>query len=83
MFGKIENVKQIRTNNANKLINQTSLSVGDKVYLKLEARRKLDSVQEGPYIVIELDNANAIIKHEISTNILKVHKSRLIKHTDL
>lgn len=80
IFQQLEKVKQIRTNLANKSVNSTALSVGDKVYLKLEGRKKLDIVQDGPYIVIELDNANAVIKHEVTTNILKVHKTRLIKH---
>ena len=76
---KIENVKLSRTEEANKDVTPTKLSIGDKVYLKLENRRKLDIVQDGPYIIIDLDESNATIKHQTTANILKVHRTRLIK----
>lgn len=73
----------LKCSNAYQSINPTPLKIGDKVYLKLEGRKKLDIVQDGPYIIIEIDDSNAVIKHEITTNILKVHKTRLFKHINL
>lgn len=80
VFKKIEETKVIRTQKNNNNINPTNLNPNDTVYLKIEGRRKLDTVQDGPYTVIKLDGSNAEIKHQIKNQTQIVHKTRLVKH---
>lgn len=74
----IEQTKMKRTNDYNSNIIETNLKIGDKVYLKLENRSKLDPLYSGPYIITALTTCNATIANG-NRNSIEVHKSRLVK----
>ena len=79
IFDKMIQVKSERTEQANKLIDQTEIYIGDDVYLKAEKRKKFDRVQEDPYTIINLTDSKATIKHTTTNDEITVHKSRLVK----
>lgn len=58
--------------------NKTKLknvNVGDYVLVKSEVGDKLDSIWKGPYLVVEIDDCNCLIK--IRNNIKKIHKDNM------
>lgn len=60
-------------------INPISVNINDKIYLKNENRRKLDSFYLGPYKITKIDEPNCEIEHILSGKIVTVHKNRIIK----
>lgn len=72
----IQKCKVKRTEHLNRDIASIDLKIGDKVYLKLENRSKLDKTHSGPYTVTGITVSNATISNNTQ---LIVHKSRLIK----
>lgn len=71
--------KQKRQSIANKNIHPISLNVGDRVYIKNENRKKLDSFYIGPYIVDKVEDTNCTISHPNTNKVSTVHKNRIIK----
>ena len=67
--------KQILDSTANPL----NIVTGDKVYLKIENRHKLDSMYNGPYTVKSISNPNCEITNIQTNQTFTVHKNRLIK----
>lgn len=74
---EIQKTKSNRTKFLNENLHTTPLQVNDTVYLKLENRQKLDSLNAGPFKILDLTESNAVIK--IGNKISTVHRSRLIK----
>lgn len=66
-----------RKESIDKIANPLDLEVGDKVYLKVGNKKKLDNPYKGPYEVVELNGVNSKIK--INNEIKEVHNNRLKK----
>lgn len=60
--------KIIRIQNQAKQINPVDLKVHDKIWLKLENRRKLDPVYSGPFIVTSINHPHCKIKIKLQEN---------------
>lgn len=58
-------------------LNPCNIKLNDKVMLRNEARHKHEPMFKGPYIVIGIDEPNAIIKDENSNKTRTVHKNNL------
>lgn len=65
----------IETSTSSRPINVT---VGEKIWLKKENRRKLEQVYSGPYEITEIKHPIVIIK-DSSGNQQEVHKNRIVK----
>jgi preprotein translocase subunit YajC len=76
--------KQQRVAKQASKVNMPILNIGDKVLLRNEKAGKLDSLWEGPYLIVEIEpnGTNVIIelskkrKVKVHVNRLKVYQSR-------
>jgi hypothetical protein len=59
----------------------SNFKIGDKVFLQIENRRKLDPVYKGPYLIIHINEPNATIKFEETGKTQIKHKNRLKLYT--
>lgn len=59
-------------------INNPVFNIGDKILIIANKKHKLDSVYEGPYKIIDLDDFNVTIKNN-KNKIKTIHKNRIIK----
>ena len=57
-------------------IKPINLSIGSKVKLRLESRKKFDDVYDGPFEVIDIQHPNVTIKDKDNKEKV-VHKNRL------
>jgi hypothetical protein len=60
-----------------KTTNESNFEINDEVILESENRRKLDPIYKGPFIVIQVDKPNSVIKCKTSGKIQTVHNNRL------
>lgn len=74
-----EKAKQNRSLVQSKQSKPIQITIGDKVWLRNENRRKLDKVQSGPFEIISEDHPNVRIKNFTNEETQIVHKNRLIK----
>ena len=72
----LDNAKTDLINKRDK-INPITLSIGSKVKLRIEARKKFDDVYEGPFEVINIQHPNVTIKDKDGKEKV-VHKNRII-----
>lgn len=63
---KLLKQKLTRKEILDKLANPICIQPGDRVYLQVENRRKLDSFYNGPYIVEKIEDLNCTIVHQLS-----------------
>lgn len=75
----LEKSKTSRIDLQKEISRPIDVSIGSKVWLKLENRRKLDRVYSGPFEVINENHPNVTIRNLINNEIQLVHKNRLIK----
>lgn len=57
--------------------NEPTFQLNDKV-LAIGNNHKLDSIYDGPYTIIALDEYNVIIKHDKTSKTRKLHKNRIV-----
>lgn len=74
----LENSKLNRILKHQENSNPIKVSIGTKVWLRKENRRKLDPVYAGPFEIIQEDHPNVLIKNRLTQEIQKVHKNRII-----
>lgn len=76
---KLLEQKQKRKENFDTNLNPISLSINDTVYIKNEARKKLNAFYLEPYTVIEISEPNCKVIHTTTGKTLTVHMNRIIK----
>jgi Reverse transcriptase (RNA-dependent DNA polymerase)/RNase H-like domain found in reverse transcriptase/Integrase zinc binding domain/Retroviral aspartyl protease len=73
----LEKEKEARKLEYDKNLRIVNFKIGDKVWIRDEARQKLDPVNLGPYRIIKLEGVNVVIKNKKNKN-QTIHSNRLI-----
>lgn len=72
--------KIIRIQNQAEKSNPVEININDKVWLKIENRRKLDPVYTGPFVVKSIKHPNIQIENCSSKESQIVHKNRIVRY---